>query len=406
MVQITWPSMRLAKLLFPVSLLVNFILLSALFSYILYTPESFNKRKTAEKYPVLLIQKNQSGVEALNLSSNEIKIQDEIIPPSKVEDNKVITSSLTKIPENGSFTFENKTYEFPSEYAKRSPDIVAFEEVPQCSICIKKNDRWIIPKGQHRVDNIIVIPSGLTFEVSPGANIEFLNNGGIFSRSPLHAENVTFSGNDWKGVVILSHAKSVVKNVTVVGGKGFDFLGMRYTGVINFIRGEQNISDLTIRNTLAEDGINLKWVKATINNLSITDAGSDAIDIDWSDINLSNVNIKNAKNDCTDFSGGKITASHLILENCQDKAISNGERNDLHIDDASVSKSKTGIANKDGSKITVGKLSVMNSERFFHQYHQKAFYSEPEAVFENRPEVISTGKSLTEAGKVGGHAAF
>lgn len=363
----------------------------------------------AKKYPVLLVQKNTANVEALNLSAAPITLDKIVIPPATTQDGKVLISHLTKIPDTKTFSWNGSSYSFPSEYAKISPDIFNLDESPHCPICLKTKNEWIIPRGNHHVDSMLVIPAKLKFILKAGAQITFNTNGGLFSRSPISIEGtssapVVLKGENWKGFTVLSpNSPNQVSYLEASGGKGFDYNGMRYTGMINFITGEYEIQHLKIHDSRAEDGINLKWTKGTLSDVTITRSFSDAIDIDWSEIKVTNLSIVKTGNDCLDLSGGRIQAIHLTLSECSDKAVSNGEGNYLELDETKIFNSKTGLANKDGSTIKIKNLLIKDTKSILSQYLGKHFYSEPVTEFLSKPVSINTGKASVTSGKVSGH---
>jgi hypothetical protein len=404
--------MRITKILFPLSLFLNFIILLALFNYGLNQIQVGAETVAPKKFPVLLVQKNATNVEALNLSQSPITLDNLVIPPATIQDGKVQLTRLTKVPEPTSFTWNKNSFSFPSEYAKISPEISKLDEEPHCPICLKTKNEWIIPKGKHQADSILKIPGKLKFVLKAGAQITFSSNGGIFSRSPVSiegtsAEPVILKGEDWKGFTVLSpESSNHVSYLEASGGKGFDYNGMRFTGMINFITGDYKIHHLKIHDSRAEDGINLKWTTGTLADVTITQSFSDGIDIDWSEIKVSRLSIVKTGNDCLDLSGGRIQATQLSLSECSDKAVSNGESNYLELDDTKIFNSKTGIANKDGATIKINNLVIKDSQSILSQYLGKHFYSEPVTEFQSKPVSINTGKASITSGKVSGHEAL
>ncbi len=401
--------MRITKFFFPLSLLFNFFILLVLFNYGLSNIQVNPEDIAPKKYPVLLIQKQVADVKALNLSRDPITLDKFVIPPASIQNGKVQLTSLTHVPEQTSFTWNAHSYSFPSEYAKISPEISELNEAPHCPICLKTKSEWIIPKGKHQVDSMLIIPGDLKLVFKPGSQINFSSNGGLFSRSPISiegtsAEPVVLKGEDWKGFTVLSpHSPNYVSFLEASGGKGFDYNGMRYTGMINFITGDYKIQHLKIHDSRAEDGINLKWTTGSLNDITITQSFSDAIDIDWSDITVSRLSIVKTGNDCLDLSGGRIHATQLTLSQCSDKAVSNGEGNYLELDDTKIFNSKTGIANKDGAKIKINNLMIKDSQSILSQYLGKHFYTEPVTEFLSKPVSVNTGKASITSGKVSGH---
>ena len=85
---------------------------------------------------------------------------------------------------------------------------------------------------------------------------------------------------------------------------------------------------------------------------------ADAVDADFSNLSFKNVNIINAGNDCFDVSGGKYSIKSGTLRNCQDKAISVGEKSNLIVNEIIINGSNIGVAAKDLSKVLVSQMEA------------------------------------------------
>ena len=136
-----------------------------------------------------------------------------------------------------------------------------------------------------------------------------------------------------------------------------------YTGCLNFINTNFNMTDIISANSRCEDSVNIVNSIGTINNLIIVDAYKDGLDADFSNLRVLNTYIKKAGNDCIDLSSGDYEVKKAITINCTDKAISVGEKSILNIDDLYSVKSDIGIAVKDSSTVNLrmAKIFQVNS---------------------------------------------
>lgn len=410
MVLNTWPFMRILNYLFPLSIIVNFVLITSLFEYAASHYAKSEVVIPTEKYPVLLIQKNKNLVQALNLTSAPIVLENVTINPGQIVNHQVVLNHIPNLIEKGTLTWNTKTYSFPADYAKIAPEVLPFEEIPGCQVCQKTLSRWTIPKGIHNISQMIVVPQNLDLIIAPGATLNFTKGAGLFSRSPITAMGteempINFKGTDWNGMTILysGNKPSTLSHLNVSGATGFDIFGMRFTGSINLINGHHELKKVVIENSLAEDAINLKWVTGSITDLKIVNSFSDALDVDWSKITLNKLFVNKTNNDCLDLSGGVVKAYDLELSSCHDKAISNGEANELRAKNVKISSSKIGIANKDGAVIFLEQTSIKSTRTSFDQYHSKTFYPEPEFNFVDKPDIGNdVGPSSLKAGKTYG----
>ena len=75
--------------------------------------------------------------------------------------------------------------------------------------------------------------------------------------------------------------------------------------------------------------------------------------MDFSNLKFKNIKIKSAKNDCVDVSYGNYKIEKFYSENCGDKALSVGEKSDLHLNEIFSNNSKVGIASKDSSTVHI-----------------------------------------------------
>ncbi len=406
--------MRTLKLLFPLTLILNFLLITSLWDYLFLEVKAPAIVPEKNEYPVLLIQKKNDSVFALNLTKFPLELEGIAIPPATSINERVETTRLPTLVSKGKLLWQNKVYDFPSDYAKMAPEITEIREIPFCPVCRKTDKTWTIPSGRYKISEMIIIPAGITFVIEPGSVLSFSKGSGIFSRSPLTAKGlvtkpILLDGTDWNGVTILNQSPltSSLSYFNLKGAGGFDIFGMRYSGSLNFILGSINLNNIVITNSNAEDALNIKWASGTITDLKVDNSFSDAVDIDWSEVKLNHINIFGAKNDCLDFSGGTIEAYHLQLSACHDKAISNGEGNKLKVKHIDISESKTGVANKDGAVIAIEKVSFTKTVTPFNQYHQKKFYSEPEFNLIDTPIMGSdVGASTFKAGKKSGHSTL
>ena len=84
-----------------------------------------------------------------------------------------------------------------------------------------------------------------------------------------------------------------------------------------------------------------------------------ALDSDFSNLSIKFLEIRGAGNDCADFSGGVYSIDRALLDDCQDKAISIGEKSILSAGQVSVTKSNIALSAKDSSIV---KISILETK--------------------------------------------
>ena len=143
------------------------------------------------------------------------------------------------------------------------------------------------------------------------------------------------------------------------------------TGCLTFIDMKINNVNIEINNAFCEDGVNLVRVNGNVNSIKVNNAKSDAIDIDFSNLELNEVNVNNAGNDCIDFSFGDYQINSSFLGNCNEKAISVGEKSKVNIGSVNITNSIIGIASKDSSEVYVNNVTTKDTLTCFSAYNKK-----------------------------------
>ena len=149
----------------------------------------------------------------------------------------------------------------------------------------------------------------------------------------------------------------------------FDKNGL--TGCLSFV--DMNLKNISINSfdSNCEDSINLINTNGYITSIQIHNAKSDALDIDFSNIKVDEVYINKANNDCIDLSSGKYELGTLNLSECNDKALSVGEKSTVKLSNLLVSNSNIGVSSKDSSTISIDSANIKNTEICFEAKRKK-----------------------------------
>ena len=132
------------------------------------------------------------------------------------------------------------------------------------------------------------------------------------------------------------------------------------TGCLSIYESVVNHSTFSLKGGGCEDSIN--FISSVGENLvlDIENAMADAVDADFSHLEFQNISIINAGNDCFDVSGGDYKIYKADLDNCNDKALSVGEKSNLIADNVVVKNSNIAISAKDLSKVFISTLDAKN----------------------------------------------
>ena len=113
--------------------------------------------------------------------------------------------------------------------------------------------------------------------------------------------------------------------------------------------------------------------KGSISNLSLKNSQFDLVDFDFSNIKINKAILNNSKNDCLDFSYGKYFIEEITASDCEDKALSVGEKSMLKINNFKGFQNNLDIAIKDSSLVVLKNFSSdkTNNENCISIYKKK-----------------------------------
>ena len=257
---------------------------------------------------------------------------------------------------------------------------------------VKKDSFLYLKFNETIIDKNIYIPKNFKVIIKQNQIIRLINNAFIFSESSWHLEGtkdepILISGNKENyggGIFISSHKKNFFKNVKLEYLNGPDIKdkinnennlsGYRIYGALNFFKTKVKISNLYFLNISSEDALNIVKSNFTIKDSYFSNIASDAIDFDYSNGKINNISFENIADDALDFSGSKVEVQKINAKLVGDKVISAGENSQLNINDLKIYNSFIGIANKDGSKLTL-KNGIFDGVKIpLASYSKKNFY--------------------------------
>jgi len=220
--------------------------------------------------------------------------------------------------------------------------------IPVININSKKNEY----KSMNIGSSLIRMSKGINVEIiEDQKTIKFMQSDPLdwvlISNGDLSSWNITFNGLEHFG------------DSTETPKQRFNNFGL--TGCLTIYNSQINQSYFSINNGGCEDSINI--INSFGKNISVIvkNAQADAIDADFSDLEFKNLDIINAANDCFDVSGGRYSIKEGILKNCQDKAISVGEKSNLTVNNITIIGANIGVAAKDLSKVLVIQMEAINT---------------------------------------------
>ena len=206
----------------------------------------------------------------------------------------------------------------------------------------------------------------------------YLNGGNLTSlgssQSPIILKPLN---NSWGGIFISQSKDKISKfNFTkIIGTNFFKHKAINLTGGINFYLADVEINNSEIKNSYAEDSLNIVKSNFIIKSSSFINHKSDALDSDFSKGTIKKVLFKNIEGDGLDTSGSKVLISNSNFETIKDKAISVGEKSFVTIKNVKINNSGFGFVSKDGSVIEGSNIRILNSKKAdIAAYRKKYFY--------------------------------
>ncbi len=218
-----------------------------------------------------------------------------------------------------------------------------------------KAEEWIIPKGQHRLDQPFVVPIGKKLILEAGANVEIVKEGLILSYSSIQSngevENpVRIYSSGLNGIAIIQAADSSSFLHTHFSRLGkFHFGNWCLTGAVNAIESNISFTHCTFEKSNAEDGLNLVRLNLSISHSVFSNPNGDGLDVDFGKGVISHCAFSENRNDGLDLSGSQVKIFKLTAKNNGDKGLSIGEASTVYVSGFQIEKSNIGIAAKDGS---------------------------------------------------------
>jgi hypothetical protein len=254
---------------------------------------------------------------------------------------------------------------------------------------------WIVRPGRRLISGPVVVTGPLTLE--PGTELLFAENAYLIVQGAFNAVGnadariiMSASGQSWKGLYVMADSAPVrLRFVDISSTNALADGLLELTGAVTFYRADVELDDVTIRDTVAEDALNLVHSSFVLNNVVINGTRSDALDVDFSSGRINNSTFTAVGGDAVDFSGSQVIVAGVSITDVHDKGVSAGEGSTLEVVGGLIADVGVGVAAKDGSQVSIRgthfgtfRLSTLMA------YIKKNFYGYPQLeVVESRFDV-------------------
>ncbi len=285
--------------------------------------------------------------------------RDSFLIINSTKETKFVFFSVNGFPDP--FAIPVYPWKSPEIYTPQQ-ELIANNKFPLSNIFEVSKDKIVLFKnGKYNVTEFIIIPQGYNVKFEAGTTLDFQNNAGFISYSPVEMngsidEPVTITSSDGTamGFTVLQANKKSIVNYTVFNNLNtLDYNGWTLTGAVNFYESDVDILNTDFDNNLCEDALNIIRSEFNLKNCLFENIFADAFDSDFSDGNVIKTVFRNIGNDAVDFSGSKIYIDSCKIINAGDKAISAGEVSEIIVKNTLVKSSNIGFASKDNSVVEI-----------------------------------------------------
>lgn len=229
--------------------------------------------------------------------------------------------------------------------------------------------RLVVPAGDYRVRETLIVPRGKPLHFEPGARLFFAPGTSLISYAPLVARGTAAApiefrgrspGEPWGVVAVVAAnarlaaseapARSELRHVRCFDARGARLNAVAYTG-ISFLYSDVSLSRCVFVRCGLDDGLNVKRADVQLRECLFVDSPSDAIDLDWCTGEVRDCLLSGSRGDGLDLSGAeRLRASGNAIVATGDKAVSVGEASRAHLQSNVYVGSAIGVASKDSSR--------------------------------------------------------
>ena len=135
--------------------------------------------------------------------------------------------------------------------------------------------------------------------------------------------------------------------------------------------------------SVADDGINLKYTQVDLCNILVQRSSSDAVDCDFCTGTLTNNRVFDSGGDGFDFSCSDVRLSGNTVQRCADKGLSIGEATVATATDNDVKDCYIGLAVKDTSNATIAGGHLQDLQVGTAMYIKKPTFGPGEVTLQN-----------------------
>ena len=265
------------------------------------------------------------------------------------------------------------------------------------------NSNLLIKKDNYVISENLIIPTDINTIIEKGTNflikkdISILFKGDLIARGSedekirIKRFNKKFSFGTFATISQNKKNKVILENFEIEGGSQAIIEGIVFLGQLSIHNANVKIRKSTIKNSISDDGLNIRNSNFQISNTIFGNNKSDHLDLDFCHGILENnlfevdkrtnklINVKDTSlnGDGIDLSGSKVIIKNNTIINSGDKAISVGEKSIVIIKNNNFEYNNIAIAIKDNSKAYIFDNEFTKNKLMFSMYIKKYFFDVP-----------------------------
>ena len=291
--------------------------------------------------------------------------------------------------------------------------IPALDEIvgyyPEINFSLNAENEIIWGPEDYVIERDVIIPPETRLIIKAGTRIEMKKDRSIVSYSPVEIqgtedEPVIISAlNESEpfgvfGVVGTGKEKSRINNLIIHGGNDAWVNGIFFSGALSIYYNDVELRNSIIKENNADDGLNIKHSKVSIEDNVFKNNFADQFDCDFCTGLIQN-NIfddmegENENGDGLDISGSTILAKNNVFKNHKDKGVSIGEESRIVLIKNKIINNNLGIVIKDLSRAYILENELEGNEIAISGYLKKQIFGAGTGFIYNTT-LIGNGKDF------------
>ena len=326
----------------------------------------------------------------LDVQSNDGQTN-RILAHSQTRDTKLVCYNASA---NNSLSYSKndstiETSSMPIEEYENAVDVLKQHKIS----FNQKDNQLVIQSGNYHLSSHLLLTTSKSILIEKGSKFELDSGINVLIRA-----DVKIDGSENAPVIIKPYSEKgpfgcfaivgknekidvEINNLKVSGGSFGSICGLEFTGQFAVYGANTTIRNSTFIESNGDDGLNVKYSKAVLENCRFENNMADQVDLDFCVAKVSNCTFSpssiDPNGDGLDFSGSFGFISNCTYTAFKDKALSVGEKSKVLISNCDINSNYNGVAVKDQSKTFLHQNKLSGNHRDIICYIKKPIFDIP-----------------------------